>query len=168
MRGERNTPDEDSKAYLEVPVADPHRVTIADSVHELMKEPAGHIFLESSLLLQQVKQLPAIDIVHNQIQLCGRRKHLPQVHDMAVVEALEDGNLCGRQKVGKKKAKKHAMPGKARRQKGVGAGLARVPTTQTVSIMRDTQMQPRVGVDVPLPVPPEAAPPTPPPRPSTP
>lgn len=103
MRGERNTPDEDSKAYLEVPVADPHRVTVADSVHELMEEPAGHIFLESSVLLQQVKQLPAINIVHNQIQLCGRHKHLPQVHDMAVVEALEDGNLRARQEEGKKK-----------------------------------------------------------------
>lgn len=126
MRGERNTPDEDSKAYLEVPVADPHRVTIADSVHELMKEPAGHIFLESSLLLQQVKQLPAIDIVHNQIQLCGRRKHLPQVHDMAVVEALEDGNLCGRQEVGKKKSKKtrHARQSQTTKGgwSGVGAG----------------------------------------------
>lgn len=45
MRGEGNTPDEDCHAYLEVPVADPHRVTVADGVHKLMKEPASHIFL---------------------------------------------------------------------------------------------------------------------------
>lgn len=44
-------------------------MAVVDSVHKLMKVTAGHILIESPLLLKQVKQLPTIDIVHHQVKL---------------------------------------------------------------------------------------------------
>jgi len=79
--------------YLEVPVADAHRMTVADGVNQLVKEPADKVLVEGALELHQIIQLPAIDQVHHQVQLAGRRENLAQVHNVAVVEALEDGNL---------------------------------------------------------------------------
>lgn len=84
--------------YLEVPVTNAHGMTVADSVDQLVKEPADKVLVEGALVLHQFKQLPTIDQVHYQVQLTGRREHLAQVHNVPVVEALEDGNLHHRQK----------------------------------------------------------------------
>lgn len=88
-----------ANTYLEVPVAHAHRVAVADGVNQLVEEAAGHILFDGAIHLQQIKQFAPVNQVHHEVQLGRRRQHLAKVHNVPVVESLEDGNLCRCQRI---------------------------------------------------------------------
>ena len=68
-------------------------VKILDSSNDLVEESLGKGLPHTLVLNNEVKQLAARRILHNQVQLLGCLDNLIQLNDVGVADHLEDMNL---------------------------------------------------------------------------
>lgn len=74
-------------------MADIHRVAVRDAVDQLLEVLSSLCLGEVALAHNLVEELPALDQVHDQVQLGRRVEHRVQPDDVRVVEGLHDGDF---------------------------------------------------------------------------
>lgn len=78
---------------LQVPVANTQLVNIVDAGDELLKVLAGLLLLQLLVLHNEVEELAALDELHDQIEVLLRLDDLVDLHDVWMVQLLEDLDL---------------------------------------------------------------------------
>lgn len=79
---------------LEVPVADAELVDVVDARDELLEVLAGLLFLQPLVLHDLVEELAAFHELHHQVQVLLGLDDLVDLHDVGVVQLLEDLDLA--------------------------------------------------------------------------